>query len=141
MPEVVGFGSPEIIQPPEEYERWRRKWTAAIYELMIERVPKRDFEKHVAGWINRCRAEGGVPRFQAFYAGRPLKYEDRPALLATCYGAAERVPRVLLTNVPEDDWSVAVLFVNDWEYFLWKYGGGKERGEPPPPLYRSRRRR
>jgi len=117
-------------------EEWRRYWAERTRERMIRRIFWRryPFKEHVVEWINECLRAGGKPTFQGIYAGKPLKVDGSYALIAKCLGASKKVPYEGFTDVPEEDWKKSVLYRNEWKWYLWKYGGGKERGEPEPEL-------
>ncbi len=98
-----------------------------------------DFTSHVAEWIRACRESGGYPIFKTHYGGYACRDEKgRPVLQGVCLGGdpTRRPQSVWFVNVPEEDWRIAYFYTGEHRYFLWKYGGGREKGEPEPALAR-----
>ena len=126
----------EAEKAPLLSKEWRRKWAEYTRERMIRRMfwRKYPFKEHVVEWINECLEAGGTPTFQGIYAGKPLKVDDEYALIGKCVKPERYVHPGAFTDVPEEDWKVSVLYRNEWKWYLWKYGGGRERGEPEPEL-------
>jgi len=99
------------------------------------RLERLDFEDHVVEWIEKCREAGGIPMFRTKYGDIAfLDEKGRPMLMGVCWLRSDEVPSVWFQNVPEKAYKKAANYLGEWRWFLWKYGGGEERGEPEPVL-------
>lgn len=118
---------PEI--PKVEVEKPERRYGPS------GRLPEADFREHVVEWIEKCRKARGIPMFRTKYGGVEfLDREGRPMMLGVCWMRSDEVPSTWFYNVPEKAYEIAENYLGEWRWFLWKYGGGEERGEPEPVL-------
>jgi len=53
--------------------------------------------------VEKCRKIGGIPVVITRYAGKPLRYGGKPAVVFACYGLGDPKP-VVLTGISEGTW-------------------------------------
>lgn len=58
----------------------------------------------VKTFAKECLEKGGIPTFVPEYAGIPLKYGGKPAVIARCYLQGEPLRGGLITDISEDLW-------------------------------------
>lgn len=97
-------------------------WAEIIYDRLKRHAEEKAIEwkpEEVKKFIEGCLDDGGIPMFKDRYAGRRFEIDDKPAVLAICYGGRGFFrDSQWFRDVPERDIDIIERETGEWKEFL-----------------------
>lgn len=99
-----------------------KEWRGVVGKMFMEKaeVESIDFQENIGDYIEKCRADGGVPGFRTDYAD--TEWGEKGFALGVCMGGKGAIEGQWFKDVPKEDVAIMKRETGEWRKFREKYG-------------------